>query len=422
MKGIFITLLLLLSWYCAGAKSSGTIVADALTGAPVTHASIFNSKEIVVGTTNSRGAIPYISKSDFPITVRFLGYEELTLDSLNVDTVFMTEQKTQLHEVLVETRSQRMIHMLAYVREYSSLSSYTDTVFLFREKLVDFMVPTDNTVKYRGWKNPRVLKSDSYYRFTNTDGLDSVSNRCQYHFSWSDWLGVLPDLKIPSSLKDKTVANDTTMGKYSPVEIWTKNDDRISVAINVLADSACRAKVPNLSLFFKEQLDFENFRVQYHYSDVINNKLSVSNLTSYSIQIESNGRGHEMFFFNKKDVPIFVSTFAEVTILDKEYLTIKDAKWWEKRKFDMNEVQIIVPYNAAPLQSSVIELIARVNSIDQDGRRLNVPPDVRLIGRPAKVQNFADRAFTLFKELVGISSYKFRKNFNRNWDDMKRKR
>lgn len=33
-----------------------------------------------------------------------------------------------------------------------------------------------------------------------------------------------------------------------------------------------------------------------------------------------------MFRFNRNDEPFFVNTFAEVYILDKEYITVKEAR------------------------------------------------------------------------------------------------
>ena len=38
--------------------------------------------------------------------------------------------------------------------------------------------------------NPRILTCKSYYRFTNRNGLDSVSSASHHHFSWSDWIGL----------------------------------------------------------------------------------------------------------------------------------------------------------------------------------------------------------------------------------------
>ena len=56
-----------------------------------------------------------------------------------------------------------------------------------------------------------------------------------------------------------------------------------------------------------------------------------------------------MFRFNKINEPFFVSTNAEVYILDKEYITVKEAKKWDNRDFDVDEIGIYEPLDALPL-------------------------------------------------------------------------
>lgn len=72
----------------------------------------------------------------------------MVLESEVSDTVFLRESKAQLSEIVVESRRHKVLHMLAYVREYSTMTSYTDTVFLFREKMVDYMLTPDGSVKF----------------------------------------------------------------------------------------------------------------------------------------------------------------------------------------------------------------------------------------------------------------------------------
>ena len=93
----------------------------------------------------------------------------------------MERDATALPEVLVLSKNNRVLHMLAYVREYSTLTTYTDTVFLFREKMVDYMLPASGS-KFKGWSKPRVITSRSYYQFKDNNGLDSVSDVSNHHF------------------------------------------------------------------------------------------------------------------------------------------------------------------------------------------------------------------------------------------------
>lgn len=397
------------------------VVADSATHAPLANASIFDRSGAITYMSDHRGRLPDITENQFPITVRYLGFKEKTARNSSIDTIFLQGIATELPEVIVETRQQKVLHMLAYTREYSTLTTYSDTVFLFREKMTDFMLPFGKKLKFSGWTNPRVLKTKSYYRFTNADGLDSVSNTSRHHFSWSDWIGVAPSIHIPVSLKPDRFGSDTLWGKYSPKEIWTKNSDRIAVDINVLADSTSRKWVPNIAVFFHGNLDFEDFKIRFNYDNVDADSVFPSDLTGYSYNIASRGRGFDMFRFNRINEPFFVNTYAEVYILDKEYITVKEARKWARQNFTSDLIEIYEPAEAPELQPSIQQLICRVENIDHDQVRLAIEPDRRLMSRNGVNKNFriGNRILNVLKELVGISSYKANRNFKRNWNDMK---
>lgn len=227
---------------------------------------------------------------------------------------------------------------------------------------------------------------------------------------------------MPPALRGVEYATDTLRGKYSPTEIWIRNSDRVTVNVNVLADTTSRKWVPNLSGFFRRNLDFENFRVRFNYGDVVGDTISPMDLAGYSFNIESRGRGHEMFRFNRVDEPCFVSTYAEVYILDKEYITVKEAKKWDKHNFMTDEIGIYRPLEAPELQPSILDLMARVDNIDKEGVRLGQEPDSRMISQHLNNQNFklGNRLLFMLKQLTGISLIKSNKNMNRQWGDFKK--
>ena len=395
------------------------VVADSLSRSPLPSASVFNHKGDFIGMSRTNGKITCASAADYPITVRYLGYHERTIPyGYGRDTIFLIANVSELPEVLIESKAQRMLHILAYGREYSTLTSYTDTITMFREKMVDFMLPTDAKTRVKGWRNPRVLNARSYYRFTNANGLDSVSDRCNHYFSWSDWVGMIPTTQLPPSISKVESGTDTVFGKYLPAEIWIKNGNRLAIDVNVMADSASRRWVPGISHFFnKDDTDFEQFRFRANYDNVISGEASPLDLTGYSYSIESRGRGRGMFQFTRYGQPFFVTTYAEVYILDKEYITIKEAKEWEARKFSPDDVEIFEPADAPDLTPATLALIDRVNNIDADQVRLSLKPDERYVGRKVRKNHMGSRVLSLLKQLTGISSYKTRKNLNRRWNE-----
>ena len=82
-----------------------------------------------------------------------------------------------------------------------------------------------------------------------------------------------------------------------------------------------------------------------------------------------------MFMFHKVDEPFFVSTEADVYVLDKEFITVKEAKKWYAWKFDEEEIDIYEPQDAPALALTSGRLIARVDNIDGNRVRLDFTPE-----------------------------------------------
>lgn len=419
----FPLLCLLLSLFAFSAKGQGSaaVVVDAVSHAPLPGASVFGRDGIAVGTCSAGGRLPAVSASAYPLIVRCIGYREQTVPSAACDTVFMEESVMQLPEFIVASRKHRVLHMLAYVREYSTLSSYTDTVTMFREKMVDFMLPASIDMRYRGWTKPRVLTSKSYYRFTDAEGLDSVSDRCNNHFSWADWVGVMPSaVTLPVRLRTASHACDTVRGRYQPSELWTRKADRLMLDVDVMADTAGRRWVPSLSTFFRRDVDFEQFHIHFNYDNVVGDSVEPVDLAAYSFNIESRGRSHDVFMFHRADEPFFVSTYAEVYMLDKEFITVREAREWEKRRYGAADIAIYEPREAPELSQPVLALIDRVNALDHDAVRLGFTPDERLAGRHVAPQHFAGRLLQLLKDATGISRARANRKWRNNWRDFRR--
>ena len=350
-----------------------------------------------------------------------MGFKDKEIEYLNQDTIFLQENYFELPEVVIATRQKSILHMLAYVREYSSLTTYTDTIFLFREKMVDFMLPQESKMKYRGWTKPRILSSKSYYQFRNSEGLDSVSDECNHHFSWSDWIGVNPQMPINSKLLETEIGTDTLKGKYSASEIWNKNKDKIAIDINVIADTMSRRWVPDLQGYFQGNIDFENFEIHFGYENVTGDRLLPNDLIKYSFNIESVGRGRSFFRFNRPDEDYFVSTNAEVYFIDKEFISLKEAKKWEKHNFNTDEIEIYEAYEAPELQDDILSLIERVQNIDKQHIILSWKADPRFRYERKKNNNFSleNRFLNIIKDMTGISSLLGRKKRNKDWKEFR---
>lgn len=423
LRTVFTIIMILYTVAHVHARERRAVVADSATGRPLSDAVVFDLHGKYIGSCGADGTLPFIYSDEYPVTVRLMGYEERNIPVATADTVFMKEQILELPEFVVESREHRVLHMLAYVREYSTLSTYSDTIFMFREKMVDYMLPSDNKVRFKGWTSPRVLTSKSYYRFTNSLGLDSVSDRCNQHFSWADWVGIPSTALVPAALTSVAEGTDSVQGRYGAKEVWMKNDDRITLDVNVINDATSRRWVPNLSLFFREGIDFEQFRLRLRFDNVFSGVIAPIDLSAYSFNIESNGRGRGMFMFNRVDEPFFVSTYAEVYVVDKEFITVKEAKQWDSKKLASGDIAIYEPAEAPDLQEPIRLLVQRVNSVDHSAIRLAQVPDERLAGCRNLVKlNAGQQILQRLKGLFGIDHIRGRQKWNNNWKEFRKER
>ncbi len=286
----------------------------------------------------------------------------------------------ELPEVKVSTKHRPILHLTGYVREISTMSSSADTLMLYREKWVDFMIPTGREKRYQGWTEPRLLKTKSYYKWTDSMGLDSVSDRANHLFSWSDWVSLPRRVDFPSIIGGRRLGTDTIMGVYSPAEIWDKDSTGVNVTVNLLANSNKSKWMPRLAGPLWNDTEFERLIIDYHFSDTDTFAVRAQNLDRLSCSIESMGRGHDMFRFSHWEDPIlYVSTYFDLTITDREYITVKDARRKEKdARLAIEDAMLIFESERVPRDSVITDLIARVNAIDHDSRRLRMELDTRV--------------------------------------------
>lgn len=363
------------------ANTYNAVIVDSATGMPLPKASVFDIKGRLIGICNNKGQLPNIPASKYPISISYVGYATTTLESPPTDSIRLQELAYELPEITVVAGKRDILHITGYVREYSTLSTCTDTIMLFREKMVDFMIPAKRDKRFRGWKTPRLLASKSYYRFSSLYGIDSVSNYYRQHFTWSDWIGIADRITIPATLQSNVSATDTIFGKHSAASIWRRVNDAMYVDIDVLSDTTTQKWLPNLPMMMHGDSEFDRISLKYTFNDVDRPILFADQISRMSFNIESNGMGQSLFLVFPKDERYYVNTYAELYITDKEYISLTQARKLERHRPDYSATGIRCPADAPVLQPAIQRLVNRIDSIDHSQRRLDMQLDERLAGK-----------------------------------------
>lgn len=353
----------------------GAKVVALATGAPLPKASVFDNRGVFVGVCSDFGELPAIDLSSYPLTVRMIGYSPATIDSPDIEEIALEEIEYELPEIVVDSKRHKVLHLIGYVREYSTLSTYTDTVVLFREKTVDFMIPTKRADKYKGWTNPRVLASKSYYHFSNSEGLDSVSKYFRQNFSWSDLVGIFSTVRVPEKLGKVEEGADTIYGKYSPTSIWRKTGGSLYLDNDILGEIQNREWMPELFKLFSRNVDFTKFNIGYVFSGHEGDRVFADDIASVAFNIESFGKGDYMKRVMHTNDPIYMTTYGEIYITDREYISVGEARKWEKNPPLGDEIGIKPPQQAPMLSQATQELVNRVNNFDYTAALIDAETD-----------------------------------------------
>lgn len=278
----------------------------------------------------------------------------------------------RLPEVIVHSRPKdaNVMHIAGIVREYSYLQTHFDTVFMFRDKYVDFMIPLPDVKKFVGWKVARTLKSDSYYQFFDYNGVDSVSDRYYLNFSLGNRIALPSRVNMARSAKD--------------------NPD---FTISLTDNAAAEMWQPGVTSFFKQNPDINRFDVRFFFENIEGMDLILPVYISRAdYTLESYGSLRSSRLPGLANKPYQVNTKAELYVTDRNFITVKEAKKYLNSPTRALEKCEFSSIDVPPLPAELQELVERVKAIDHLRLRLDEKPDSILKGfyytHPPRVINF----------------------------------
>lgn len=337
---------------------------DASTNAPLPLASITDCSGNVVGMTDKSGVIPELQKDRYPITFNYMGYASLQILKPAEDDMKMVPQEYELPEIVIIPGSRPLLHLTGYMREITSVLSSSDSVTLFKESVVDFLVPVEKT-KVKGWNKARELASKTYVRMSNSSGLDSVSTNHEYEFIlWGNRKGLIPSAaKIPDKIKGTDVACDTIMGKYYPKIIWLKNGDVTRWYGDALANEKNHITTPWALKIFGLTTDVTEISENYVFDTPDGGFIRLTDLRQVSVTIDMLAKGKLFKKTFDSSSPVNVRTYMELYLTDREFLSEEEGKSLKKEIPTIKSSDILAPANANPLHPAIIRSVERVNSL-----------------------------------------------------------
>ncbi len=202
MQRLFLLLILLLPL-----KSVGVVVVDSTDSKPLGGATLSSADGIILSITDVEGRAP--SPQSFPYDVRCLGYSPLTVEAA-CDTVRLAPTAIELAGFTVTPGERPITLVRAYIREYSSAATSTDTLQLFSEYMADFFL-TEKKVKGFSTKpqSPKVRSLARRMRYRNSEGRDTVAN--------DDDAGMLVWVELTSLEPERHILGDSLLAGFPEI-------------------------------------------------------------------------------------------------------------------------------------------------------------------------------------------------------------
>ena len=353
-------------------------VIDASDRSPIAAASVFDATGNIVGLTLINGEFPDVPLTSYPITLRCIGYEDLTIKVPANRTWEMKPMIYELEEIVVVPVKRNVLKQTFYAREYLSLrlpigidtgedgaSNYIneDTITFFLEHMAVRYVPTTKDAKFGGDTSLRILNSRCYSRYNIAD-MDSVAYDAQSNFPSMLSLCTIDDTPIDATDEFKGQSGTTKQykkpGKSGMAIVMRQNANTFKVTEDMLARKKDHTSSPWLLSLSGLSMDINQLFSTQTYRATDKCIYQPKDIMEASFVMQADGKGRLIRKAIKTKKPIVIRSMVEVYLVENEYLTKEEAK--REYKDDELGMRISAPSTVPPMNAATQQLVKRAKA------------------------------------------------------------
>ena len=338
-------------------------VVDAEDSIPVSAASIFDASGSVIGYTLADGTFSDISNAEYPITLRSLGYEPLTIE-LAKDTVWkMKPSYIDMQELVVVPVERNVMKQTFYMRAYFSISNATDTVTYFAERMAYRFVPATKGVKTGVSSQMHTTNSCGYSHYKNAE-TDSVALDNDSKFPLMLSVVDISSAEVSAPESFKTTSDSTLVfeekGKSGSTMVAKQSGQIFTHTGDMLADTKDHTFSPWALKLLGMTMDINQLYSTNVYR--VNNEGHYTNkdLLQSCLVMEADCRGKLIRKALDSDTPVLMRTMVEMYVVDREFFSMEEAIAESKKKTE--KMKFVIPADAPPLNEATLLLIERAKA------------------------------------------------------------
>lgn len=363
MKKILLLFTYLVGALCVTNAQTPLRIVDATDQIPVISASVFDSEGNIIGYSMYDGTLPTIPETAYPITIRSIGYELLTIPAPENRDWLMTPKNYDVETVVVVPSKHEVVKQTVYVRMFCSGGNSVRRVQEYVEFMGERFIPVTKGSKFNESDKFHAYPAASY-KLDHTKERDSLSYQTDYAVeSYLRIFGLLPEeeFEVPDSFKNAdsgTTLSVDKPGKSGPLTTVRQKGEKLTFYADIVAKKKNHVWTPWLLKLFGVKLSVHklnatlNFRVNpqgiYHPKDILD----------CSINMELDVEGKKVEKAMETDEPFALKFSIEMYPTESEALTLQGAQYEIQNR--PKTIPLTIPDHATPLNPEVLELIQEV--------------------------------------------------------------
>ena len=337
-------------------------VIDATDSIPVSAASIFDFNGNVVGYTMADGIFSEINETAYPITIRCLGYEPLTIAEPK-DTVWQMKQCFyDMPELVIVPGDRNVMKQILYIRNYFSLCNEIDTVTHFVEEMAYRYVPAteDAKIDVGGQIHSASCRSFSQHKVGDLDSVACEENSKSFFMTSTLTKLSSKEILVHESLKNDSTGYYEKMGKAGLALVQILSNGVFTFKEDLLADKKKHTLSPWPLKLMGFTMDINQFYTTNAFSINEDGKYYPKDLLEAGFMMEGEGRGKYIRMALDSKTPVAVRAMTEIYVVDREFLTQEEAKE-EMEKKDC-KLDFMIPSNVPALNEATSRLVERAKT------------------------------------------------------------
>ena len=358
MKRICLLILCLCSALISVNAQQKLRIVDAADQSPIAAGTIFDAEGNVIGFTLNNGTLMPIPETAYPITIRCVGYDLLTIPAPENKDWMMTPASYELEEVVVLPPKYAAVRQLFYVREYVSGSTADYERHEFREYMVERYVPASKESKYHGSTDFYCYPGRLYTR-VHTSRRDSLSYdpyaESKPLLSAFELYITTGTVRAPKSFTDENAQGPHVYQKMGGILTMKQNDYTFTIVEDYLAKKKDHEWSPWLFKLLGLKVDIHTFYMISTYPVDLDGEYEDKDFTDFSMALEMSIQGKKIEKVTESKEPIRSKAMLEMYLVSNKHLTIDDARAAMKNR--PKQMRIEVPARVPRLDEATRQFI-----------------------------------------------------------------